>query len=205
VAVVVIGGQSRSVGKTSVVAGLIEALPAYQWMAFKVTQFGHGRCSRRGEPCHCAPADHRWGISEEHDRSARTDSSRFLAAGAKRSFWVRTRQGRLEEAMPAIEKLLSESENAILESNTIINYLRPDLYLTILDPATEDWKASALRLLKCADAIIVHRPDRTLSGRISLPPVSERPVFSVQPPEYVTDDIVRFVERRLRKETIEAS
>ena len=204
-AVVVIGGQSRSVGKTSVVAGLIEALPAYQWTAFKVTQFGHGRCSRRGEPCHCATADHRWGISEEQDRSARTDSSRFLAAGAKRSFWVRTRQGRLEEAMPAIEKLLSESENAILESNTIINYLRPDLYLTILDPATEDWKASALKLLKCADAIIVHRADRPLSGRISLPSVSERPVFSVQPPEYLTDDIVRFVEHRLLKEAIEAS
>ena len=197
-AVVVIGGQSRSVGKTSVVVGLIAALPAYQWTAFKVTQFGHGRCSRRGEPCHCATADHRWRISEEQDRSARTDSSRFLAAGAKRSFWVRTRQGRLEEAMPAIEKLLAESENAILESNSIINYIRPDLYLTILDPAVEDYKASALKFLKRADAIILHQSDPS-SRAISLAPVSACPTFPVRPPEYVTTDIVCFVEHRLEQ------
>jgi hypothetical protein len=63
-AIVVIGGHSRNIGKTSVVAGLIAALPAYNWTAFKVTQFGHGRCSLNGKPCHCTTADHTWAISE---------------------------------------------------------------------------------------------------------------------------------------------
>ena len=44
-AIVVIGGHSRSVGKTSVVAGLIAALPELNWTALKITQFGHGICS----------------------------------------------------------------------------------------------------------------------------------------------------------------
>jgi len=52
-AVVVVGGHSRSVGKTSVVAGLIAALPEYAWNAMKITQFGHGVCSRNGELCDC--------------------------------------------------------------------------------------------------------------------------------------------------------
>src|SRR6266699_1417855 len=94
-AIVVIGGHSRSVGKTSVVAGLIAAMPAHNWTAFKITQYGHGICSRSGEACDCAAADHSWAISEEKDRSGESDTSRFLVAGATRAWWVRTEQGRL--------------------------------------------------------------------------------------------------------------
>ena len=46
---IVIGGHSRSVGKTSVVAGLISALPEFQWTALKITQYGHGICSASGK------------------------------------------------------------------------------------------------------------------------------------------------------------
>src|SRR5207253_10011278 len=142
-AIVVIGGHSRSVGKTSVVAGLIAALPEYNWTAFKITQYGHGVCSADGEPCHCATDDHSWAISEEQDHSGKSDTSRFLAAGATRALWVRTEQGRLAEAMPAVRRKLAECQNAILESNSILKLVRPDLYLTVLDPGTEDFKKSA--------------------------------------------------------------
>src|SRR5881392_1714032 len=94
-AIVVIGGHSRSVGKTSVVAGLIAALPEFNWTAMKITQYGHGICSANGEPCDCVTDDHTRAITEEHDRSGETDTSRFLVAGAQRSLWVRTRQGML--------------------------------------------------------------------------------------------------------------
>src|SRR2546423_1586946 len=105
-AIVVIGGHSRNVGKTSVVAGLIAKLPAYNWTAFKLTQFGHGRCSLNGKPCQCETADHAWAITEEKDRAGKSDSSRFLVAGAKHAFWVRTAQGKLEKAMPGIRRRL---------------------------------------------------------------------------------------------------
>ena len=67
-ALVVIGGHSRNVGKTSVVAGLISALPELQWTAVKITQYGHGICSANGEACDCATGDHSWAITEERDR-----------------------------------------------------------------------------------------------------------------------------------------
>ena len=66
---IVIGGHSRNVGKTSVVAGLIAALPEYNWTAFKITQYGHGICSKDGQPCDCVTDDHSWAVSEEKDRS----------------------------------------------------------------------------------------------------------------------------------------
>ena len=39
---IVVGGHTRNIGKTSVVAGLIQALPQFDWTAMKITQFGHG-------------------------------------------------------------------------------------------------------------------------------------------------------------------
>jgi len=105
-AIIIIGGHSRSVGKTSVVAGLIAALPEYNWTAFKITQYGHGVCSANGEPCHCATDDHSWAISEEQDRSGKSDTSRFLAAGAVRAWWARcaSQAGRMPEFDPRIEQ-----------------------------------------------------------------------------------------------------
>jgi hypothetical protein len=199
-AIVVIGGHSRNVGKTSVVAGLISALRSYEWTAFKVTQFGHGRCSLNGKPCHCATADHTWAISEEKDRSGKSDSSRFLAAGAKRSFWVRTEQGRLAEAMPSVMRRLADSENAILESNSILKFLRPDLYITVLDPTVEDFKASALAALGRADALLVNGAGNGNSSKwhgISIADITSRPIFRMHPPEYVTEEVVNFVQAKL--------
>ena len=202
-AIIVIGGHSRSVGKTSVVAGLIAALPEYHWTALKITQYGHGVCSKDGEPCHCATDDHSWAISEEHNRSGESDTSRFLAAGAARAWWVRTEQGRLAEAMPAIRRKLAESENAILESNSILKFLRPDLYLTVLDPVTADFKRSAQEFLDRADAVILHdKPGQGLAWQgTSMKAVRERPMFRICPPPYVTPEIVEFVNERLRRTT----
>lgn len=201
-AVVVIGGHSRNVGKTSVVAGLIAALPEYEWTALKITQYGHGVCSRDGESCHCATADHTWAISEETDRSGKSDTSRFLTAGAARAWWVRTEQGRLAEAMPTVRRRMAEAENVILESNSVLKFVRPDLYLTVLDPTTADFKKSAQEFLDLADAVILHRPRDEAEQKaawkdISLKPLAQRPIFHIRPPEYVTGEIVEFVKKRL--------
>jgi hypothetical protein len=200
---IVIGGHSRSVGKTSVVAGLISALPEFEWTAVKITQYGHGVCSANGEPCDCATADHSWAISEERDRSAESDTSRFLVAGAKSALWVRTEQGRLAEAMPTLRAKIEPAEieaanNVIIESNSILKFLRPDLYLTVLDPATKDFKTSAREFLDRANAVILHQTPEAAAWRaVSLKPIVNRPIFRIAPPQYVTDEIVNFVRAGL--------
>jgi len=196
-ALIVVGGHSRSVGKTSVVAGLVAALPEFRWTAVKITQYGHGICSADGAPCDCATDDHSWAITEERDRGGDSDSSRFLVAGAARSLWVRTRQGLLAEAIPRLRKELSTAENAILESNSVMRFLRPDLYLTVLDLATADFKTSALEFFDRADAVILHEGDLIAWKNISLKPVARKPTFRIRPPEYVTPKLVEFVRARL--------
>ncbi|HTS34311.1 MAG TPA: hypothetical protein VMH04_01495 [Candidatus Solibacter sp.] len=198
---IVIGGHSRSVGKTSVVAGLISALPEFEWTAAKITQYGHGVCSANGEACDCATGDHSWAISEERDRSGESDTSRFLLVGAKNVLWVRTEQGRLAEAMPTLRQRLEGAHNVIIESNSVLKFLKPDLYLTVLDPETADFKDSAREFLDRADAVILHDPKGNAKWQsVSLKPVADRPIFRIQPPPYVTPEIVEFVRTRLTKD-----
>jgi hypothetical protein len=197
---IVVGGHSRSVGKTSVVAGLIAALPEFAWTAVKITQYGHGVCSANGELCDCATDDHSWAISEERDRSGESDTSRFLIAGARRSLWLRTRQGFLAEAMPRLRQELAKAGNAIVESNSIIRFLRPDLYLTVLDPATADFKLSAQSFLDRADLILLHEhPAQAAWTSVSLKPVLDKPQILIRPPQYVPPELVEFVRQRLAR------
>lgn len=197
-ALLVIGGHSRSVGKTSVVAGLISALPEFEWTAAKITQYGHGICSANGAACDCATGDHSWAITEERDRDGDSDTSRFLKAGARRVFWVRTEQGRLAEAMPTFRQRIEGAKNVILESNSILKFVRPDLYLTVLDPSTGDFKTSAREFLDRADAVILHEAHRGLAWQsVSLKPVANRPTFHIVPPKYVTAEIIDFVRTTL--------
>lgn len=196
-AVIVVGGHSRNIGKTSVVAGLIARLPEFHWTAFKITQYGHGFCTADGKPCQCQTADSCVAVNFEYDLTSGTDTSRFLAAGAARSVWVRTRIGMLAEAMPRIEKELAASENAILESNSILEFLRPDLYLTVLDPAVADFKDSARRFLPLADAILLLSPGVPSSGVDPNGLVAEVPQFPIAAPAYMSDALVEFVRQRV--------
>jgi hypothetical protein len=197
-AVIVVGGHSRSVGKTSVVAGLIARLPEMHWTAFKITQYGHGFCTADGAPCDCQTDDHTIAISEERNASSGTDTARFLAAGAVRSRWVRTRQGMLADAMPRIRKELAVAGNAILESNSVMQFLRPDLYLTVLDASTADFKDSARLFLDRADAVLVRATE--LKPRwtgVSATLIQGKPRFVITPPEYLSDAVVEFVRKKM--------
>jgi hypothetical protein len=198
--IVIVGGHSRSVGKTSVVSGLIAALPEMHWTAIKVTQYGHGICSADGEPCDCATDDHSWAVNLERSRAGDSDTSRFLVAGAEKVYWARTRQGFLAEAMPRLKQILAESANVILESNSMMKFIRPDIYLSVLDYDTRDFKASARQFLDRANAVIVHSESSQAAlawDDVSLKLIADKPVFPINPPQYVTPELVEFVRQRL--------
>jgi hypothetical protein len=164
--VIVVGGHTRSIGKTQLVCDLIAAFPNEKWIAGKITQYGHGVCAQNGENCDCAPDEHVCAISWEK-RANETDSGRFLAAGARRSFWLRTKQGFLAEGMPLLRNALHELERdlepadpgrVILESNTLLQFLKPSLYLMVLDPSKPDFKESAKLQMNRASAFVLRQP-----------------------------------------------
>jgi hypothetical protein len=70
----------------------------------------------------------------------------------------------------------------------------------VLDPATVDFKASAQTFLDRADAVLLHSVDTSIGPawkHVSLKPVIDRPMFAIQPPNYVTPDVIEYVRMRL--------
>jgi hypothetical protein len=161
--VIVIGGHTRSIGKTQLVCDIVSAFPKANWIAGKITQYGHGVCAQNGNNCDCAPDEHICAIEWEAHPQSGTDSARFLAAGAKRSFWLRTKQGFLAEGLPLMREALKEtleetsrdSAPLILESNSLLQFMKPSLYFAVIDPAREDFKDSARVALDRADALVL--------------------------------------------------
>ena len=164
--VIVVGGHTRSIGKTQLVCDVIAAFPDARWIAGKITQYGHGVCAQNGQDCDCAPDEHICAVSWEKRRNTGTDSARFLAAGARRSFWLRTKQGFLAEGMPLLRDALRQTEtsengepaNLILESNTLLQFLKPSLYLMVVHPAKADFKQSAQLQIDRASAFVLREP-----------------------------------------------
>src|SRR5437867_9746667 len=114
-ATIVVGGHSRNIGKTSVAAGLIAAFVDRGWVAMKITQYGHGICSINGKSCHCAVDEHSHVLLEETSMQGTSDSARFLAAGARRSLWLRRSEehtSELQSPYDLVCRLLLEKKNA---------------------------------------------------------------------------------------------
>ena len=170
--VIVIGGHTRSIGKTQLVCDVIGAFPDTNWIAGKITQYGHGVCAQNGEDCDCAPTEHVCALDWELQLESGTDSSRFLAAGARRSFWLRTKQGFLAEGLPLLRAAAKEAQTIsygelptlILESNSLLQFLKPSLYFAVVDPSKEDFKDSARNALDRADALVLRGSQAAFSA-----------------------------------------
>jgi hypothetical protein len=191
-AVVVVGGQSRKVGKSAVVAGLISAISERRWTAIKIS--GHAHNAAEGIAL----------ISRETSGAGHADTARFLAAGADPVYWVRGGGDSLAQAMPHIRDIVTRSANTIIESNSIMRFIDPDLYLLLLDLAVQDFKDSAREFMPRASALIVNA---AAERRLSSPEIAAfaglealgRPIFPICPPEYVSPELLAFVREKLAR------
>jgi hypothetical protein len=198
---IAVGGHSRNIGKTSVVEGIIAAVPEARWTAVKITQYGHGVCTAGGTSCDCAAEDalHPYSLDSEPGPGSDTDSGRFLRAGAHQSFWLRTATGQLGNAIVPLRSIVETNRNVILESNSVLQFLRPDLYIVVMDFAVPDMKDSARLFLNRADAFVL------IDNGVTEPPwegvparwFAGKPKFRARPPEYVDRELTAFVRTRM--------
>ena len=223
--VVVIGGHTRNIGKTSVMSAMIREFSSFAWTAVKITQYGHGVCSHDGQPCGCAPTEHPFALTEETDAQGRADTCRYLAAGARQSLWLRARQGQLASALPLLYRRLRGSEWVIIESNSILEFVEPVLYLVVLDGSRRDFKPSAQRSLARANSFIsvsAWASARTASQNLAsgncasleaslwhdlglAHHFSAKPIFSTEAPHYWSAALAEFVRHKLDECTAKSS
>ncbi len=183
--IVAIGAHSRKVGKTSIVCSLLRATPGVAWTAVKISS------NRRGPGNGLA-------VYEEERAGPDRDTARFLAAGAARAVWLRSRDEDMAAAAALLRSIAVESEGVLVESNRIVEQLQPDLFALALDARVGDFKDSARRLFDRADAYIQasdgsSHPDWP---GLSYSLLSRRPVHRIHPPDYLPVGLIASLQER---------
>ena len=173
-AIIVVGGSTKGAGKTTLVCGLIAALPEFRWNAIKITTHEH---------------DDYPPIWEEKLPGDDSDTARYLAAGAARAF-LATPPAKPESSELNLPPLLDQlwphfgrRSNFIFESNSVVHHVRPNVCLMIhASPRRElplpDRKPSFLAALNHADALVAaSNADRVIPDGLCLPGQAPKPVF----------------------------
>jgi hypothetical protein len=152
----------------------------------------------------------------ENDGESGTDSARFLKAGASRSFWLRTKQGYLAEGMPQLREALASAVhtagsggiNIIVESNSLLQFVKPSLYVTVLDTTRDDFKDSARQMLDRADVFVFRRglaeSEATRPPWMQLPAqlLRQKPSFLQREGEPLPEPLFQLVKRILESPAI---
>lgn len=188
-AIIVVGGHARNVGKTTVVAGLISAFSQFPWTAIKISSHRHVElCGKEaGE------------IYEETDRVGNSDTSRFLAAGASRSLWASIGADDADSVLRKLIAIIQTSPFVIIESNHILQFVHPDLYILALKWDVEEFKYSAKETVRHADALVL------LNSDCSPPPwkgflgeaLENLPGFAMGDPQSIPKGLIDFVKSHL--------
>ena len=114
----------------------------------------------------------------------------------------------LREALQGVGETPRGEESAdrpsalIIESNSLMQFVKPSLFFAVIDPAKEDFKDSARAALDRADALVV-RGDAPQAGRepawIRLPAklLPEKPSVSPREGEPLPETLQVLVQRAL--------
>ena len=175
-AVIVVGGSGRGVGKTALVCGLIRALPQVSWTAVKITSDDH----RKPTP-----------VWEETAPGLETDTARYLSAGARRALLVAVPDKALGEIVQQILERHSSHGGVIFESNRVLNHLRPDLCLAAASNLHGSHKPSFQLIERHMDATV------TLGGHDHVIP-GDRLHFHLASLERISAPMQEWLREQLR-------
>jgi hypothetical protein len=158
----IIGGAARNVGKTELVCGLVRKFSGdHEIISLKVSGINPGH-----EPHgnHGPPPD-KFHLLEETSRDGLKDSSRMLVSGAARSFYLRTRDEFLGEAVEHFFTVVDKGAVIICESIALRKIILPGLFVIIRGDMENDVKKGLGDVLHLADLSIVS------NGRTFDPPL----------------------------------
>lgn len=180
-AIVVVGGSTKDVGKTALVCAIISAFRDFDWTAVKITAHDH-----IADTVHDAVSNP--AIREERIAGGDTDTSRYLAAGARRALLVT--RSRSQVPIEEIQRALGSDRNVIYESNRIVDAIKPDVCLAFM---AEDGKtkASFERLLRGADVVV------SVAGVGAGVPIQNRRHFRLRSADQLSLEMLKWLREQL--------
>jgi hypothetical protein len=183
-AIIVVGGSARGVGKTTLVCGLIAALDQFRWTAVKITTDAHDSLPP---------------IYEEKSAGTETDTARYLAAGAERAFFLTVPLNRnLGEALDEFRLRIGRGTNLIIESNRAMSFVEAEVCLLVdgrpaaeTPPKPSFWDAMLL-----ADALVMRADADGVAEGDSVYGEPPRPIFQLRQFDRISTEMKSWLEKR---------
>jgi len=152
-ALLVVGGQSKHVGKTTLICNLVRRFSDVRWIAVKFSSHEH-----KPEHCKLVARGSGWSIWEQLPNFRVGDTARFLQAGASRSLLViAEKEDSFAQGFSRLQQEFGSRGDVIVESSRAALHMKPDLSLLVVDASDKEFKASAKSHLQIADALVVRR------------------------------------------------
>lgn len=153
-----IGSAGRNAGKTALACEVIKKFcKSTDIIGVKVTTIKakNGKCPRGGRGCGvCSSLDGDFCITEELKKNSSKDTSKLLAAGAHRVFWLRVMRSHLEQGLTALLSVIGSDAISVCESNSLRHVVEPGLFLMITAPNLKRWKDSARNVRRYVDKVV---------------------------------------------------
>jgi len=154
-----IGSAGANVGKTELACAILRKFSKKsKIVGIKVTaiQEKNGQCPRGGKGCGaCSSLEGVFSITEEKKRNTGKDTSKLLAAGAERVFWLQVLREHLFDGVNALLDVIGADAVSICESNSLRQVVEPGLFLMARGIDTKSWKDSARKVRQYADRVVV--------------------------------------------------
>lgn len=152
-----IGSAGRNTGKTLLATYIIRSLKgAFPVFGLKITAIREkdGSCPRGGQGCGvCSSLKGDFCLTEETNPKSPKDTSRLLAAGAARVFWLRVMRNSLEHGMKKYLETIPAGAAIICESNSARKSMDPGLFIMTKKTGERRNKPSAEEVIDLVDRI----------------------------------------------------
>jgi molybdopterin-guanine dinucleotide biosynthesis protein len=135
-----VGGACSGAGKTSFICEILQRLEG--WGAIKYTK----------TPFYSSVTDDVMILSREGK-----DTRRFLDSGAAKVVWIQSPYPELPESLSLAIGMLSQVKGILVEGNSAVEAINPDIVIFISGGSPKNRKESAQRILEKADIVLYEK------------------------------------------------
>jgi hypothetical protein len=150
---ILIGGNTRHVGKTTLACEIIRTFSVAQpIIACKVTSIYKNDTKHHGKHDLLSDKDHE--ISREPLASNRKDTAKMLLAGAAKSYYIQALDHAVEKVWALFTGMIPANHLLMCESRSLRRFVEPGLFIYLKSTRVKEEKPYSLWLEELADIVL---------------------------------------------------
>ena len=161
-----IAGNARNTGKTSLSCEILRRFgQSHSIIGLKLTRMKSGEEQFHGH--HSEPAPDSFSITEESNLTGDKDTSKMLASGASKAFYIQAQDDQVVNAFESFYKSIPENSLILCESRSLREFITPGIFILMMRSEPIENLKDVSHLISKADLICHNGVDPSEINRIA--------------------------------------